>query len=85
MTIKNHDQEIEKRYHPENFDEDPIGHMIYPKSPKNSVSQIAQKFFDEVIAIKYLMNPKPIRIKKSAHRGSAKEARSIQHKHRMEK
>ena len=45
MTIPNYDQEIERKYHPENFEP-----------------------------------ARPIRIKSKIKRGSAKEARSIQHK-----
>lgn len=58
MTIKNYDEEIEKRGHPENFE---AGKTVY--------------------------NPliKPIKVKLSAKRGSAKEAKSVQHKHRAEK
>lgn len=60
MTISNHDHEIEKRAHPENFDA--------RKSPGGWIEL-------EKRGVPILPDPRLIKIKKAAKRGSAKEVK----------
>ncbi len=65
MTIPNHDHEIEKRAHPENFEVEQV------------VSE-AERLLPESLK-------RVPRLKLSAKRGSAKEARTIAYKKRGQK
>lgn len=86
MTIPNYDQEIEKRYHPENFESE--AEAEFNRNTETTKMNRYPKFDGAVgekgavTFIKGSVSPstRPVRIKKSAKRGSAKESRSIQHK-----